>query len=73
MRTLYLRNVPDDVVGRLERMAARGGVSVNEVAVRELAAASRRVDNDALLADLPDQPVDVDTLLADRDAGRGGR
>lgn len=73
MPTLHLRNVPEDVVGRLERMAARDGVSVNEVAVRELAAASRRVNNAALLAELPDQPVEVTTLLADRDAGRGGR
>ncbi len=70
MRTIYLRNVPDDVASRLERMAEASGMSVNAVAVRELAAASRRVENAALL---PDLPVDVDILLADRDAGRGGR
>ncbi len=73
MRTIYLRNVPDDVASRLERMAEASGMSVNAVAVRELAAASRRVENAALMSDLPDLPVDVDILLADRDAGRGGR
>jgi len=73
MRTIYLRNVPDEVAARLERMAEASGMSVNALAVRELAAASRRVDNAALLADLPDLPVNVDTLLADRDAGRTGR
>ena len=37
MRTLYLRNVPDVVVERLERLAARDATSVGAVAVRELA------------------------------------
>src|SRR5664280_3354477 len=32
MRTLYLRNVPDDVVERLERLAARDATSVGAVA-----------------------------------------
>ena len=73
MRTLYLRNVPDDVAARLERMAEASGMSVNAVAVRELAVASRRVDNAALLAELPDLAVEVDGLLADRDAGRVDR
>jgi plasmid stability protein len=49
MRTLYLRNVPDEVGERLERMAAREGLSVSALAVRELSVASRRADNPALL------------------------
>ena len=49
MKTLYLRNVPDDVVERLERLAARDAMSVNAVAVRELAEASRRAENQRLL------------------------
>ena len=52
MRTLYLRNVPDDVADRLERMAKVEGLSVNAVAIRELAEASRRIDNVALLESL---------------------
>ena len=36
MRTLYLRNVPDEVVARLERLALLAGTSVNVLAVREL-------------------------------------
>lgn len=73
MRTLYLRNVPDEVVARLERLAALDGTSVGAVAVRELTAASRRADNPALLGMLPDNGVDTATILADLDADRSGR
>ena len=59
MRTLYLRNVPDEVVQRLERMAKYEGTSVNAVAIRELAEASRRIDNAALLESLPDYKVPI--------------
>ncbi len=70
MKTLYLRNVPDEVVARLEILAARDATSVGSVAVRELAEVSRRADNLALLGSLPDANVDVSTILADLDAGR---
>jgi plasmid stability protein len=70
MRTLYLRNVPDDVVERLQRLAARDATSVGAVAVRELAEVSRRADNAALLGELPDLGVDVTAILNDVDAGR---
>ena len=49
MRTLYLRDVPDDVIERLERLAVLASTSVSAVAVRELAESSKRVDNAALL------------------------
>ena len=70
MRTLYLRNVPDDVVERLERLAARARTSVGAMAVRELAEVSRRADNPALLDALPDLGVETATIVADLDAGR---
>jgi hypothetical protein len=70
MRTLYLRNVPDDVVARLERLAARDATSVGAVAVRELAEVSRRADNPALLGSLPDLGVNAATILRYLDAGR---
>jgi plasmid stability protein len=73
MKTLYLRNVPDEVVRRLELLAARDGTSVGAVAVRELAAASQRADNPALLGSLPDLQVDVTTVIEDLDAGRAER
>jgi plasmid stability protein len=73
MKTLYLRNVPDDVVERLERLAARDGTSVAAVAVRELAEVSRRADNPALLGELPDRHVDTATIVADLDADRAER
>ena len=73
MGTLYLRNVPEDVVERLERLAERDKTSVSAVAVRELAESSRRVDNPALLGELPDLDVDATTLTRDTDAERAGR
>jgi plasmid stability protein len=73
MKTLYLRNVPDDVVARLERLAARDNTSVSAVAIRELAEVSRRADNPALLGDLPDLDIDTAELIRDIDAERASR
>jgi predicted transcriptional regulator len=70
MGTLSLRNVPDDVVERLERLAAHSAMSVNAVAVQELAEASRRADNPALLGALPDLDVGATTILDHVAAGR---
>ena len=58
MKTLYLRNVPEDVVRRLQQLAVRDGTSVGAVAVRELSDVSRRADNPALLGELLDLGVD---------------
>ena len=72
VKTLYLRNVPDEVVERLSRLAARDHMSVSAVAIRELAEASRWVDNAALLDELPDLDIDpaeiVEALEAEREA-----
>lgn len=73
MRTLYLRNVPDDVVERLERLARRDRTSVGAVAVRELADVSRRADNPALLGALPDLGVDPAVIVAEIEAARAER
>ena len=73
VRTLYLRNVPDDVVERLERLAALDATSVSAVAIRELAAVSRRADNPALLGALPDLGVDTSSIVRDLEAERAGR
>lgn len=73
MRTLYLRNVPEQVVERLERLAARDGTSVGAVAVRELAAVSRRADNAALLDALPDLGLDAEAIVGAVDEARAGR
>ena len=70
MRTLYLRNVPQDVAERLERLAAREGLSLSAFAVRELAWVALRADNPALLAGLPDLGVDPRAVVDDVDAGR---
>jgi hypothetical protein len=73
MRTLYLRNVPDDVADRLERMAKLEGLSVNAVAIRELAEASRRIDNAALLESLPHRDITMAQILENLDQSRSRR
>ncbi len=73
MRTLYLRNVPDEVVDRLEALAGRASMSVSAFATRELAEVARRADNERLLAQLPSIDLDVDSLLGDLDAARSER
>ena len=73
MPTLYLRNVPADVIERLSRLAEREHTSVSAVAVRELADVSRRADNPAVLAGLPDTGVPLDEVIAALDAGRADR
>ena len=73
MKTLYLRNVPDEVVQRLERLATRDATSVSAVAIRELAEVSRRADNPALLGSLPDLDVDVSMIVDDMNKERADR
>lgn len=73
MRTLYLRNVPDVVGERLERLARREGMSMSTFVVRELERISRRADNAALLGELPDLEVQVEAVVSDLDEGRWAR
>jgi hypothetical protein len=73
VRTLYIRNVPEDVAARLEELASRDGMSVNALVVRELSSAARRADNAALLAGLPDLGITPASVAADVSAGRRGR
>lgn len=73
MKTLYLRNVPDDVSDRLASLAAREGLSVSSFALRELKDAARRADNPALLGELPDLDVSAADVIGDLQAGRSAR
>lgn len=73
MKTLYVRNVPDEVGARLERLAAREGLSVSAFAARELAVIARRADNPTLLANLPDLGVDAASIVGEIETGRGER
>lgn len=73
MRTLYLRNVPEDVIERLERLAAREATSVSALAVRELAEVSRRADNPVLLGALPDLAFETSVIVEAVDEGRSQR
>lgn len=73
MRTLYIRNVPDDVAKDLEALAAAEGLSMNAFVVRELTWAARRAGNAKLLADLPEITIDIDEVIDDIHAGRPER
>ena len=73
MKTLYLRNVPDDVSARLASLAAREGLSVSSFALRELSDAARRADNPALLGELPDLDVSAKHVAIDLEVGRSAR
>ena len=70
--TLYLRNVPDEVVARLQKLAERSGSSVSAAAVAELAEVTKRADNAAILAGLVDvqfpRRLIVEGLEAERPA-----
>lgn len=71
MRTIYVRNVPDEVVAQLEVLAARAKVSVNTLVLWELEAAAQRAANAELLANLPDLGLGLTDLAADRTGGPG--
>ena len=73
MKTLYLRNVPEDVVQRLQQLADRDGTSLGAVAVRELSDVSRRADNPALMAQLADHNVAVVEILGGLEQERASR
>lgn len=73
MRTLYLRNVPDEVVEGLQHLASREGLSVSAFTVRELHKVARRAANAQLLADAPVIDIDRDTILEVLDESRAGR
>ena len=73
MRTLYLRNVPEEVVRGLGVLAAREAMSVSAFAVRELAVVARWADNATLLGDLPNVDVAVSDIVADVQEGRAER
>lgn len=70
MRTLYLRNVPDEVVEALEGIATRDSMSVNAVAVRELRGAVAFAANSDLLWAQPALDVTMGEVV---DAVRAGR
>ncbi|MGB5134621.1 MAG: hypothetical protein WBN89_05540 [Prochlorococcaceae cyanobacterium] len=72
-KTLYLRNVPLDVVERLERLAAQAGLSLTAFAVRELAEASTRAENAALLDSLQHTTVSTEAIVESLAAERAER
>ncbi|SEB02188.1 MULTISPECIES: hypothetical protein [unclassified Mycobacterium] len=70
MRSLEIRNVPDDLMERLELLARASNTSVEAVAIRELEMATRRADNAAVLATLPDLSIPTDDVVQQVHASR---
>lgn len=70
MRTLYLRNVPDEVAQALEELARRESMSVSSLAVRELKAAVAFRANAEVLHRAPRLELDLEEIV---DAVRSGR
>lgn len=64
MKTLYLRNVPDDLAHALEVLARRESMSVSALAVRELRSAVAFRANADLLWSQPTVEVDVAEVVA---------
>lgn len=73
MKTLYLRNVPDDVSARLAWLARREGLSVSAFALRELRETARRAENPALVGELPDLGISAAEVVGNLEAGRSAR
>lgn len=73
MATLHLRDVPDETVEQLRRIAASKRMSVTAVAVQELIEAARACDNAALLESLPNLDIGIESIVAGLDAGRAER
>ncbi|HJE52248.1 MAG TPA: antitoxin [Tessaracoccus flavescens] len=70
MKTLYLRNVPEELSEALEELAAKESMSVNALAVRELTAAVAYRANADLVWESPNLNVDLPVIV---DAVRSGR
>lgn len=64
MATLFLRNVPDEVIRRLRRIAEGESMTVAAVAIRDLAGSTRRVDRAEQLAGLPHLDVPMSDIRA---------
>lgn len=70
MKTLYLRNVPDDLAQSLEELARRDSMSLNAVALRELRQAVAFRRNADLLWAQPTTDVTVADIVAAVRTGR---
>jgi plasmid stability protein len=73
MKTLYLRNVPDEVYVNLDVLAKRAGVSMNAMAIQELSRSTRRAVNGLVLDSLPELDVSLDAIVEAIDEGRAER
>lgn len=73
MATLHLRDVPQNTIEQLRRLAERERTSMNAVAVQELIEAAGQVDNPALFTSLPNLDVDATKIAEALESAREGR
>lgn len=70
MKTLYLRNVPDDVSAALEELASAESMSVSALAVRELAAAVAFRRNADIIWSTAEVEIGIDDIVDEVRRGR---
>ena len=73
MPVLYLRNVPEEVKDKLEKLAAAAGISMSALVVRELEDLTRRADNPLLLQRLPSIGVSAKEIVKELEGSRNQR
>ncbi len=74
MKTVYIRNMPDDVVQRLEVLARAEGMSVSAYAARTLTDMSAAEANRRAFADIqPIADVAVEEIVEQLHRGRADR
>lgn len=71
MKTLYIRNVPDDVAEALADEASARGTSVNSLALRELSSFARRRRNADVIRSIVPSDVDAQLVVDIIREGRG--
>ena len=70
MKTLYLRNVPDDVSAALDELASAESMSVSALAVRELAAAVAFRRNADIIWSTTEVEIGIDDIVDEVRRGR---
>lgn len=70
MKTLYLRNVPDDVSAALEELASAESMSVSALAIRELAAAVAFRRNADIIWSTTEVEIGIDDIVDEVRRGR---
>ena len=73
MKTLYLRNVPEEVTNELAVLASEAGLSVSSFVVKELSEIAKRAKNFNLFENLKDHEISAEDIISELDDARNSR